>query len=41
MEEAKALFVTPVPSQIKEGQSYIRQSSIQEMIDLGNIAKLV
>lgn len=36
LEAAKALFVTRVPSQIKESQTYIEQSSLKDMTDLGN-----
>ena len=36
MEKAQALFVTRVPNHIKEVQSYIKKSSIEEMTDLGN-----
>jgi len=36
LQKAEALFVTRVPNKIKETRVYIEQSTVEEMIDLGN-----
>jgi transposase len=36
LDEAKSLFVTRVPSQIKETKELINRTKLEEMVDLGN-----